>query len=175
MLSYGTKVFHSNKTKAHILEKPYPMNYNEQNSHYKSPKYKTKKYSDIFIREFAHLLTPMFIIYSHDISEDILELFINSAVWIPWDNISIYRNLSESFIRRYTNLVSWMMLPRHQILSESFIREFSNRLYWTDILRYQNVTKLFVKEVFNDVWCDSYVKLIDNKPFNNRLEYIYRG
>ena len=79
----------------------------------------------------------------YQLSEDFIRKFSDK---LNWNQISIYQSLSENFIREFKNKVNWASISQHQILSESFIREFKDRLFWIDVSAYQKLSEDFIKE-----------------------------
>ena len=97
---------------------------------------------------------------------------------VDWNNISIYQNLSENFIREFKNKVSWCWISRFQKLSENFIREFQNKVNWGLISENQKLSENVIREFQNDVnWlCISkYQKLSENliREFQNDVYWVY--
>ncbi len=55
---------------------------------------------------------------------------------------SYQQPLSEAFIQRHTDKVSWFYVSRYQVLSETFIEKYSDKVKWDWISRFQNITKI---------------------------------
>ena len=79
-------------------------------------------------------------------NQKILYKFIKTNDKVNWAQISIYKNLSENFIREFQNKVNWDSISAHQKLSEPFIREFQDTLNWDYIPYHQNLSKKFKSE-----------------------------
>jgi hypothetical protein len=77
------------------------------------------------------------------LTEDFIREFKNN---VDWCFISINQTLSEKFIREFKDNVNWEYISRHQKLSEDFIREFSDKVYWTYISKYQKLSEDFMEE-----------------------------
>lgn len=68
-----------------------------------------------------------------------------------WLAISVYPNLTEEFIREFSNELDWFYISEHE-LSESFIKEFSHKVNWNKIWRYQsNLSNSFIIEFRNHI------------------------
>ena len=84
---------------------------------------------------------------------------------IDWPSISVRKNLSESFIRKFQNKVDWYYISWRQNLSESFIREFQDKVCWGWISRYQKLSEDFIREFKDKVnwyYISDYQKLSEN-------------
>ena len=69
---------------------------------------------------------------------------------LSWYGISKYQHLSEDFIREFKDKVDWTYISTYQHLSEDFIREFKGRLNWIRISKHQHLSEDFIKE-FKDL------------------------
>jgi hypothetical protein len=95
---------------------------------------------------------------------------------VDWNYISIYQNLSESFIREFKDMVKWNWISEYQKLSEDFIREFSDRVVWGHISQYQELSEGFIREFKDKVnWAcvSSYQKLSDDfiREFSDMVDW----
>jgi hypothetical protein len=72
-----------------------------------------------------------------------IEEFKDKANWI---NISVYRHLSEDFIREFQDKVNWYFISTYQQLSEDFIKEFQDKANWYYISAYQPLSEDFIRE-----------------------------
>ena len=68
-----------------------------------------------------------------ELVEKELNKFLEKYNWknveeADWYWISIYRYLSESFIREFQNKVHWYLISQYHHLSESFIKEFKDKI-----------------------------------------------
>ena len=68
-----------------------------------------------------------------------------------WDKISKYPNLSEDFIREYSDYVNWNSISRYQKLSENFIREFRDKVNWGLVVCGQDISYYFFREFQNNI------------------------
>ena len=70
------------------------------------------------------------------------------------DQISVYQELSEEFIREFADRVDWQRISIYQRLSEGFIREFADRVDWLQISKYQELSDEFIKEYYCNLYLD---------------------
>ena len=49
---------------------------------------------------------------------------------LNWTSISIHRDLSEDFIRKYHYFLEWKFISRDQKLSDDFLIEFEDKIIW---------------------------------------------
>ena len=107
------------------------------------------------------------------LSENFIREFQNKLEWF-W--ISIYQKLSEDFIREFQDKVNWGYISIHQKLSEDFIREFKNKVYWCRISAYQKLSEDFIREFKDKVYWDCisiYQKLSEKfiREFQNKIDW----
>ena len=108
------------------------------------------------------------------LSENFIREFQNK---VDWDYISECQKLSEEFIRGFQNKVIWYLISENQKLSEDFIREFQDKVNWTYISKYQKLSEDFIKEFENKVdwlYISAYQKLSENfiREFKNKVDWI---
>ena len=101
--------------------------------------------------------------YAFGSYEGRFERFIDHIDYHDWSTISIYRNLSEDFIREFKDYVNWMYITIKQNLSESFIREFKDKIWWTH-LKMENLSSDFIWEM---------KEIMGEDTFNLCLRYGY--
>ena len=63
---------------------------------------------------------------------------------VNWINVTRNIQLSEEFIREFSDKVNWDYISERQKLSENFIREFQNRVNWSYISYHQNLSENFI-------------------------------
>lgn len=86
------------------------------------------------------------------IEENIMELYeLNIDLEkviddLDWYTISIYRKLSEGFLRKFKHYVNWKNVCTFQQLSEEFIKQFESYVDWSIISRNQKISVEFVRE-----------------------------
>ena len=68
-----------------------------------------------------------------------------------WLHISFSQQLTESFIREFSDRVSWYWICRNQKLSEDFIREFKHKVDWRTISHYQILSQAFMEEFIDQI------------------------
>jgi len=91
-----------------------------------------------------------------------------------WYRVSIYKKLSEEFIREYEDRVNWFCISVAQNLSEEFIREFKNRLNLDSFLKSNTNRFNLPIEFLVEVEC--WVKGIEYKPnrqYGYSTEFTY--
>jgi len=91
-----------------------------------------------------------------------------------WEEISIYKYLSEEFIKEFKDKVDWGYISS-QKLSEEFIREFIDIIYWDGISFYQELSEEFIREFQNEVnWYNiSYCQKLSGRFIDEFIDYIY--
>ncbi len=67
-------------------------------------------------------------------------------VYIDWGYTSIYKTLSEDFIREFQHKVCWYFISFDQTLSEEFIKEFQSKVYWKGISWKQTLSEDFIRK-----------------------------
>ena len=103
---------------------------------------------------------------------DLTEKQIRQQSTLDWIHVSCYSQLSEQFIREFSNKVDWQCISYKQILSEPFIRKFSNKVDWHLICENQVLSEFFLEEfkekinTFTFAIC-CYQKLTENFILNN--------
>ena len=75
---------------------------------------------------------------------------------VNWGNISLFRKLSENFIREFQNKLEWFWISIYQKLSEDFIREFQDKVNWGYISIHQKLSEDFIRE-FQDKFDWDYI------------------
>lgn len=96
---------------------------------------------------------------------------------VDWDYISVYKKLTEDFIREFKNNVDWLFISINQTLSESFIREFKHNINWEYISRHQKLSEDFIREFSDKVdwtYISKYQKLSEDfmDEFADKLNWI---
>jgi hypothetical protein len=79
-----------------------------------------------------------------EVSEEFIRLFSDK---ICWTNITFYQVISENLVRDYHDKVCWANVcgDRYK-LSESFVEDFSEKIYWPNIFRYHKISKQLMKK-----------------------------
>lgn len=111
----------------------------------------------------------------YELSESFIEEFQDRIVW---DNISAYQKLSESFIGKFQDKVNWEYISVYQKLSESFIEEYRNKVDWNHVSVYQNLSESFIEKFQDKVdWysISKYQKLSELfiEEYKNKVNWIY--
>ena len=65
---------------------------------------------------------------------------------IDWFYVSIYYNLSESFMEKFQNEVYFQGISKYQVLSESFIEKYKDRLDWFFVSSFQKLSESFIEK-----------------------------
>lgn len=108
-----------------------------------------------------------YLLYSNILStEELLEEFIDKINWdiisskrfklsesfmekhkdkLSWYNISNYQTLSEEFIEKHKDSVKWKGISMTQTLSEEFIEKNKDFVDWDDISSYQKLSEEFIE------------------------------
>jgi len=68
------------------------------------------------------------------------------------NNVSTHRNLTETFIEKFQDIVNCEFISSHQTLSENFIQKFQHKVNWTSISFHQQLSQAFI-ETFQDKLC----------------------
>jgi hypothetical protein len=68
-----------------------------------------------------------------------------------WADISIYKTLSEEFIREFQDNLIWRSIWQYQRLSVDFIREFKGKASWYFITKNQKLSEEFIREYQSDL------------------------
>ena len=88
----------------------------------------------------------------NDLSEEFIREFSDK---VDWFYICKYQKLSEEFIRKYSTKVYWGQISQYQKLSEEFIIEYSYKVDWGNVSQFQKLSEKFIREFSNQVnWCD---------------------
>ena len=74
------------------------------------------------------------------LSETFIKKYIDK---VDWYFISMYQKLSEDFIDKHTNKVNWYLISKYQKLSEDFIDKHTNKVNWNNISKHQVITSKF--------------------------------
>jgi len=92
-----------------------------------------------------------------------------------WKEISIYKYLSEEFIKEFKDKVYWRYISYYQKLSEEFIREFIDKVDWSRISSSQKLSEEFIREFQNEVnWYNiSYCQKLSGRFIDEFIDYIY--
>ncbi len=77
------------------------------------------------------------------LSEDFIREFLDE---MNWHSVSRIQKLSEKFIIEFQNCVNWGNISCCQVLSEKFIRNFKKRVIWDEISLYQKFSRNFIRE-----------------------------
>ena len=75
------------------------------------------------------------------LSETFIKKYIDR---VDWYFISMYQKLSEDFIDKHTNKVNWNNISKHQKLSENFIDKYTEKVDWYLISMYQKLSEDFI-------------------------------
>lgn len=78
-----------------------------------------------------------------ELSEDFIREYSDK---VDWERISWSQILSEDFIREFSHKVHWDLISYRQKLSEDFMREFSDNLHWECITSAQVLSEDFIRE-----------------------------
>ena len=90
------------------------------------------------------------IIFSISKYQKLSEAFIDrNKDKLSWSIICEYQILSEDFIRAHSGYVYWDLISTHQHLSEDFIKEFSSKVSWQLISIHQKLSGDFMREMIN--------------------------
>jgi hypothetical protein len=97
-----------------------------------------------------------------------------------WSVLSLYKKLSEEFIRENKNSVYWIYISQYQKLSEEFIRELKNFIgcYWSNISAKQKLNENFIREFKDYVkweYISEYQKLSEDfiREFQDKVDWEY--
>ena len=92
-----------------------------------------------------------------------------------WREISIYKYLSEEFIKEFKDRVYWYNISHSQKLSEEFIEEFKNKVDWINISYFQILSEAFIREFKDEV--DWYYiaasQILSARFIDEFIDYIY--
>ena len=88
---------------------------------------------------------------------------------INWEMVSVHQDLSEDFIRKFSNKVCWRLISYQQTLSEDFIREFSKDVDWSGISYRQELSEDFIRECSNDIGCYGWSNISSNQTLSEEL------
>ena len=77
------------------------------------------------------------------LSETFIKKYIDK---VDWYFISMYQKLSEDFIDKHTNKVNWNNISKHQKLSENFIDKYTDKVDWYLISMYQKLSEDFINK-----------------------------
>ena len=133
-----------------------------------------QKLSESFIIKFKDKVEWSFISVYQTLSEAFIEkFFINDCTYkgffkkilmfqnlsihflikysdiLDFDAISKHQFLTESFIEEHQDKVNWEYISKYQKLSESFIEKFQDKVYWTSISMYQKLSESFISKYQN--------------------------
>lgn len=94
-----------------------------------------------------------------------------------WRNISIYQNLSEKFIEKYSDKLNWELISTHQKLSENFIDKYVNKLAWCEISKHQRLSENFIEKYANKInwyWISEYQNLSEEfiEKHSNQVNWM---
>lgn len=80
------------------------------------------------------------------LSDKLIEEFMDK--FIPWIISEKQTYLSEQFMDRWSNILSWNYLCKKQTMSEEFIEKHMNKLYmyWEHISQYQKLSEKFIEK-----------------------------
>jgi hypothetical protein len=78
-----------------------------------------------------------------ELSEDFIRKYSEK---LNWECISWYQILSEDLIRQFKDKVCWDYISCRQTLSQDFMREFSNKINWEHITQTQDISGDFMHE-----------------------------
>ena len=70
---------------------------------------------------------------------------------IDWIEISEKENLTEEFIREFSEYLYWYSISICQKLSENFIREFKDKVYWYSVFKNQKLSREFIYEFMSKI------------------------
>jgi hypothetical protein len=103
------------------------------------------------------------------LSEDFIRKFKDKVSWL---DICYFQTLSENFIREFKDKVNWYSISSSQTLSESFIREFQNSVNWAQISYCQTLSEDFIRE-FKDKLHWGYISIKQSLSEKFKKEFRY--
>ena len=83
------------------------------------------------------------------------EFIIEFELYLIWDHVTLYQELTERVISECKDLIEWDILCERKVLSEEFIEKNSNELTWGMISGYQKMSDEFLikhKDKINWIW-----------------------
>lgn len=83
--------------------------------------------------------------------------------FIDWCRISSKLELSENFIRKFSDKVDWLLIWQYQKLSKEFILKHQNKICWGCVIENQNLPADFILE---------FAPKMGEKECNNKCESI---
>ena len=112
-----------------------------------------------------------YILFDLQVSENILEFYIDNTEDVDWDTISKDQHLSESFIRKHKDNLIWDYISSCQDLSEELMRENLALLNWTGISINQKLSENFLREFSSKIdWDMALIFQTMSKDFENKVK-----
>lgn len=130
---------------------------NEENIDWESlSQFKGRSFSLAEIRMFRKSIQWNLYLINHALNEIELDVAAKHFTDSVFNVISAFVNLSEKFIRKYKDRLSWRYLIRKSNLSEDFLFEMEE--YWTKLPR-ETIIDGFSMNQYIDLTLDSYRRL----------------
>ena len=116
------------------------------------------------------------LIREESLSEEFIEHFSDNRMFL--DLMVQFQKLSEEFIIRHKDIISWRAVSCCQMLSEKFIEEFSDKLDWNNISENQVLSEEFIEKHLHRVnWTlisrDQKLSEEFIEKFKNRVNWAY--
>jgi hypothetical protein len=68
---------------------------------------------------------------------------------MDWVYVSYHNTLTDSFIRKYHELLDWYILVEFKLLSEDILTEFAYKLNWNQVSKEQMLSENFIRRYKN--------------------------
>jgi hypothetical protein len=68
---------------------------------------------------------------------------------ISWFHVALKQKLSEEFIEKYESKLRWVLISHHQKLSEEFIIKYKDKIFWERLDMYQDLSSGFISNFQN--------------------------
>lgn len=88
-----------------------------------------------------------FVSISKDLSEEFIEKYKDK---ISWDAICIHQNLSMNFMRKHWKYLNWEEVCIFQKLSKKFMKEFEAQLVWSEVILNQTLSKEMIDKLVKE-------------------------
>ena len=92
---------------------------------------------------------------------------------VSWFHVSYHQKLSEAFIEKYKHVVNWVGISNSQTLSEPFIERFKDKVNWFHISEYQKLSEQFI-EKFKDKVDWDYIIQFQKLSFEFLEKHLYK-
>lgn len=116
-----------------------------------------------FIRRYKDKVDWLMVLQYQKLSEGLLrEQAAEDGVQGHWDAVSIWQDLTDSFIHDFARKVNWMAVCEYQRLTEDFIEAHKQFVDWEQVSRYQPLSESMIGKFKNKVdweWISSQQKL----------------